>query len=92
MIVDACATALADGRVSAPSARAAAMAPGAMSKALATTLANFKRDKSALPIAPVPTKPIFSIFGSSVDSYVTACRFRIIHRGDAEDAEERFYF
>jgi hypothetical protein len=32
-----------------------------MSKAVAATLANFNRDNKALPIAPVPTKPIFSI-------------------------------
>jgi hypothetical protein len=32
-----------------------------MSNAVATTLANFNRESKALPIAPVPTKPIFSI-------------------------------
>jgi hypothetical protein len=37
-----------------------------MSKAVAVTLANFNRDNKALPIAPVPTKPIFSMWTSSI--------------------------
>jgi hypothetical protein len=32
-----------------------------MSKAIAGTLANFNLDSRALPIAPVPTKPILSM-------------------------------
>src|SRR5688500_16971503 len=70
MIVEPCATAFADGAVWAPSACAASIAFGAISKAVATTLANFNRDNKALPIAPVPTKPIFSISVYLPDPYV----------------------
>ncbi|MNC94148.1 hypothetical protein D3C83_109310 [compost metagenome] len=68
MIVAFFATAFADGAVSAPSARAASIALGEISKAVAATRANFKRDSKALPIAPVPTKPIFSILASYGES------------------------
>src|SRR4030095_16431889 len=64
-------TALTEVAVWAPSLRAASIAAGAISKAVAGTLANFNRDSRALPIAPVPTKPIFSIFRASLKQIFT---------------------
>src|SRR5262250_824117 len=70
-IVEACATALAEVVVWAPSLRAASVAAGEISKATAVTLADFNRESRALPIAPVPTKPIFSIFSTSLKQIFT---------------------